>query len=389
MKCNIRINPTTKTATVTIMDDADLSFVMSEQKSDLINEYYAKSTLDHLTSYVQKINEVLGNLFEHIDELIDMTISFIEEQRVGFFTSFENIMMLECYIGALNPEIYSKVLLANDGTMQDFINNNQSYIKLNQSMVDSFFSSDFRFFQKLLNEKSKGVDIVITYLFLFNIVLQRHAIKWGEEHEKSFEDIENADLNSLIERLYLLENVDPYDIDTQGSYFYYLQFHQKFEGNNKLLDNMAKYSQLIKHHLDTKKFINFKNRLQRERQVQKYSIDDVDLMNGQEFEKFLASIFSKMGYQTEITKTSGDQGIDIIANKEGIKIGIQAKCYSGTVGNSAVQEAVAGKAFYRLDKVIVATNNFFTDSAKQLAQANGIILWDRNILKEKIAEILN
>ena len=121
----------------------------------------------------------------------------------------------------------------------------------------------------------------------------------------------------------------------------------------------------------------------------KYSIDDIDLMTGQEFEIFIAELFSKMGYESEITKASGDQGIDVIASRNGNTIGIQAKCYSSSVGNSAIQEVVAGKSHYRLDKAIVITNNFFTDAAQQLAQSNSIILWDRHILKEKIVEIYN
>ena len=80
--------------------------------------------------------------------------------------------------------------------------------------------------------------------------------------------------------------------------------------------------------------------------------------------------------------------VNVIAEKGDKKIGIQAKCYSGTVGNSAVQEAVAGKSFYHCDKVVVITNNFFTSSAKELAQSNDVILWDRDILKEKIKELM-
>lgn len=117
------------------------------------------------------------------------------------------------------------------------------------------------------------------------------------------------------------------------------------------------------------------------------SINDIDMMNGDEFEHFVGELFSKLGYNTEVTKHSGDQGIDVIAEKNGTRIGIQAKCYAGSVGNSAVQEAVAGKNFYKLDKVIVITNNFFTPSAIELASANNVILWDRNILKEKLTEI--
>lgn len=114
------------------------------------------------------------------------------------------------------------------------------------------------------------------------------------------------------------------------------------------------------------------------------SIDDIDLMDGTEFEELIAKLFRKLGYDAEVTKASGDQGVDVIATKNGFKYGIQAKCYSGQVGNSAIQEVVAGKTYYSLNKAIVVTNNFFTKSAIKLAEANGVVLWDRNILKEKL-----
>lgn len=120
----------------------------------------------------------------------------------------------------------------------------------------------------------------------------------------------------------------------------------------------------------------------------KYTIDEVDLMDGYMFEDFICKLFNKMGYSAEVTKKTNDQGIDVIGKKNGRKIGIQAKCYSGKVGNSAIQEAVAGKSFYNCDSVMVITNNYFTESAKALARANEVILWDRNMLAKKIDEFL-
>jgi restriction system protein len=118
--------------------------------------------------------------------------------------------------------------------------------------------------------------------------------------------------------------------------------------------------------------------------IKKTTIFDIDLMTGLEFEQFIAKLFEKKGYTVEVTKASGDQGIDVIAEKGGTKIGIQAKCYSGTVGNSAVPEAVAGKQFYRCDKAMVITNNYFTPSATELAAANDVILWNRDTLNENL-----
>ncbi|HAQ62835.1 MAG TPA: hypothetical protein DCR23_00055 [Ruminococcaceae bacterium] len=114
------------------------------------------------------------------------------------------------------------------------------------------------------------------------------------------------------------------------------------------------------------------------------TIADVDMMTGIEFEDFLCELFQKDGYKTSITKASGDQGIDVLLERHGLRIGVQAKCYSSTVGNFAIQEAVAGKMFYNCDKVMVVTNNYFTNAAIELAKANDVILWDRNMLKEKM-----
>ena len=134
---------------------------------------------------------------------------------------------------------------------------------------------------------------------------------------------------------------------------------------------------------------SFKSKLKGNVEIKEshYSIDDIDMMNGSEFERFIGEMFSKMGYSAEVTKHSGDQGIDVVAEKNDIRIGVQVKCYTNSVGNSAIQEAVAGKKYYNCNKVIVITNNTFTNSAIELAQVNDVILWDRNILKEKIAEL--
>ena len=117
-----------------------------------------------------------------------------------------------------------------------------------------------------------------------------------------------------------------------------------------------------------------------------FSIVDVDLMNGFEFEEFVAKLFSNMGYITEVTKHSGDFGVDVIAEKNDIKIAIQAKCYTKSVTNSAIQEIVAGLNYYHCQRGVVVTNRYFTKSAKKLAESNSITLWDRKTLSEKISD---
>ncbi len=56
-------------------------------------------------------------------------------------------------------------------------------------------------------------------------------------------------------------------------------------------------------------------------------IEDVDQLDGYEFEDFLKNLFIKMGYQVEQTRLSGDQGADLVVVKFGEKTVIQAKRY--------------------------------------------------------------
>ena len=197
-------------------------------------------------------------------------------------------------------------------------------------------------------------------------------------------------LDKYIEEIIRCNEIDDTDIWVMGIFTYYLMDKGYATGELYFPPYYEIAIQAFNTIRDNVKKNQFKEKLKGtvKKQETHYTIDDIDMMNGNEFEYFICELYTKMGYRAEVTKQSGDQGLDVIAEKGDKKIGIQAKCYSGTVGNSAVQEAVAGKSFYHCDKVIVITNNFFTSSAKELAQSNDVILWDRDILKEKIKELM-
>jgi len=114
------------------------------------------------------------------------------------------------------------------------------------------------------------------------------------------------------------------------------------------------------------------------------SIEVIDLMSGEEFEKYLAQMFSERGYSVYTTQKSNDQGVDLILIKNDTKIGVQAKRSSSTIGNSAIQEIVAGIKYYNCIIGMVVTNSYFTKSAVKLAEKNGVSLWDRNTLLNEI-----
>lgn len=110
---------------------------------------------------------------------------------------------------------------------------------------------------------------------------------------------------------------------------------------------------------------------------------EIDKMDGHEFEYWCADLLRKNGFSdVKVTQGSGDQGVDVLAKKDGIKYAIQCKCYSSDLSNKPVQEVNAGKTIYHCHVGAVMTNRFFTSGAKEAAEATGVLLWDRNKLTE-------
>ena len=111
-------------------------------------------------------------------------------------------------------------------------------------------------------------------------------------------------------------------------------------------------------------------------------ISSLDIKDGKEFEEFLQRLFEKMGFQCELTKYTGDKGADLVISKMGKRTVVQAKRYSEKVGNSAIQEAVTAIKPYRATNAMVVTTNYFTESARELANSNNVELVDRAKLEK-------
>jgi restriction system protein len=109
-------------------------------------------------------------------------------------------------------------------------------------------------------------------------------------------------------------------------------------------------------------------------------------LNGLDFEKLLERLYTAMEYTVQHLGGSGDQGGDLVANKDGERLLIQAKCYQDwKVGNAAVQQVVGAIKYHDCHKtVVVTTSTTFTPAAIALARANST----DHISKERLTEML-
>lgn len=104
---------------------------------------------------------------------------------------------------------------------------------------------------------------------------------------------------------------------------------------------------------------------------------DFSSMSGWDFERYCAGCLLKKGFsKAEVTSGSGDHGVDIIAEQNGIRFGIQCKLYQGQIPNKAVQEAYTGASYYDCDVAVIMSNSELTKQAKDEAQKLRVKFWD-------------
>ncbi|WP_278667739.1 restriction endonuclease [Acidithiobacillus ferriphilus] len=93
-----------------------------------------------------------------------------------------------------------------------------------------------------------------------------------------------------------------------------------------------------------------------------------------QYEEFCAALLENNGWSTQVTSRSSDYGADIIATKGSVRIVVQCKQWSGSVGVKAVQEVHTAISYYNANKAIVITTSKYTHAAKKLAASTGVSL---------------
>lgn len=337
--------------------------------SDLVTE---------IKSYYDKLN-----LIENFD---DMITGFFNKSNLDVFLNIHIMIAFEILV-KVNSKIYNRKIFnidfsekANRNSFSKFINDDHRQIAYD------FYINNFLPLKKILLSKvlDEDLDNFVLGDAIILFTLYDKIKVYAEGYFKH--NILNVDITpeTTLEEIFIRFENQINNDDVNFCIFNYVLLNRNLSYNSNYIDSSLIHADIHQAIKDKAKLINFEKSLYNSNESSIITIDDIDLMSGHEFERFIAKLFKNMGYSTNITKGSGDQGIDVIADKNGKKIGIQTKCYTGNVTNSAIQEVVAGLTHYKLDKAMVITNSSFTQSARELAQSNGVVLWDREILKEKV-----
>lgn len=111
------------------------------------------------------------------------------------------------------------------------------------------------------------------------------------------------------------------------------------------------------------------------------TLDSEIPMDGIAFEHWCARQLETQGWIVAVSKASGDQGTDVVAERDGKKVAIQCKRYTNPIGNKAVQEAFTGAQNVDAGESCVVGTGGFTASAKQIAAKTGVKLLDAANIK--------
>lgn len=346
--------------------------------------------------FLQKVNKRIVDITMEYKEIKQLIYNFLDKTNKFLFVDSKKIICFERYLlvkfrlGKLTLQTNSKKyrsLLNFQSVIQDLDFGNEN-VELN---IIEYYEESFlkllKIIKKKINFETDEEGVFVVWKLLSSEACHYYYNLFNNEYGDYIPNVEFLSLHECIMAYIKIDLIDIKLASNASLFTYYLMHLDKFYGRqNYIVCNDILLDQLLKH-IEEKELNDFETSLMATSTTNEYKIEDVDLMSGQEFENFVAHLFRKMGYSTEVTKTSGDQGIDVIVEKNGKKIGIQTKCYSNTVSNKAIQEVVAGIKYYQLTKGIVITNNYFTESAKILAHSNEVVIWDRSILKEKISEV--
>ena len=118
---------------------------------------------------------------------------------------------------------------------------------------------------------------------------------------------------------------------------------------------------------------------QRRKKLCGYSLEEIDQLSGAEFEQWVTTVLESAGMPSENIRHSGDFGVDVVTTVGATRVGIQAKRYSSSVGNSAVQQALAGSGYHGCELAAVVTQSRFTSAARKQASRGRVpvLLVDR------------
>lgn len=379
-----------------------------------------KQLIEFCVDYYNKTREYYRVCHDEKEQIIyDYINQFSFNQKINIFIFLNNIFFKKIGIK------WNFCYYENDPSSTSIDSEFKSDIEVEETITVyltktkqeiSNLEEKIQFLRKLEERKliTREIDYHNSVLFFLSKISLLHKLleKKGENTEYSeifeniFSEIENELENSLwiahdefLGKFKSRKELDNFSYIKDAIEFYFnmgwlkkdIKIHfpvyvfiKLFLYSGKRNFHADKLGELWDEALEEKILEHFERNLSG-KNLKRWDTSFINSLSGYEFESLLEKFFKTMNYHVVLTPNTQDQGADLIIERDNQRTVVQAKCYKNkNVGNSAVQEIVAAKKYYRAEKALVVTNSSFTSSAIELADMNNVELWDGAKLRQFI-----
>jgi restriction endonuclease Mrr len=129
----------------------------------------------------------------------------------------------------------------------------------------------------------------------------------------------------------------------------------------------------------------FQQRIQELESERQFSVlAELRSLEPTEFERFVMRLFQQLGYDTELTGKSGDEGVDVIAVKGETRVIVQCKRYRKNVSPSAARDLYGAMHHYQATEAHLITTGTISQKTKEWCISKPIHLIDGEALVQLV-----
>jgi len=151
------------------------------------------------------------------------------------------------------------------------------------------------------------------------------------------------------------------------------KYHYNLLPQHKLSTDLEKYKQAVRDNVLFEQLLEEERKDKIERSKREFWFS----LNGFEFENQMAKLFRKNGYKADVTKRTGDGGIDInLYDENGFRTIVQCKAHKKAIGPHEARAIYGLMSSENAPKAILISLGGFTQGVRDFVKEKNIILMD-------------
>lgn len=239
----------------------------------------------------------------------------------------------------------------------------------------------------ILKLQGEKFSLYFTLALIKQLSIEYYSELFQQKYGALFNGFELANVKEAIYQYSILPslNTEKNSLDL-AMFTYFLMHHNAFTNQDfyqnleyvfKELQNQTKIQQekIFQKHL----FIS-KDELLKE-------IEEIEIISEMKtkdrFEIFVLELLQKLDYKNVQRPINKFLDYIVFINNHQLGLNIIYQQDESILSQKHLNHLVAGLKYHQIDKGMIITNSTFTEETKNLANKQNIIIWDKNILKQK------